>query len=223
MISQKNSAQNVDVRKIADHYGYRRDHWYVRTKLNTDPLYDAVYDALDNQTAPLLDIGGGMGVQAFYLKERNYAGDIHGTDYDKTKIEVANHIAAEHYPSTTFSHSDARDGIPAHSGNVTILDILQFFTPAEQAKLLSAAAQCVAPGCRLIIRSGLRDSSWRFRVTHFADIIAKLSFWMKAAPVCYPTKKTINDTLTKEGLSGSFQPMWGRTPFNNYLIVFERT
>lgn len=220
--SQINSAGNVDVKKIAAHFGYRRDYWYVKTKLKTDPLYDAVFGALENRDAPLLDIGCGMGVLAFYLKERAYGGTISGTDYDGEKIETAKRIAAASYPSTSFAHGDAREGVPDFSGNVTILDILQFFTPEEQALLLRAAAARVAPSCRLILRSGLRDKGWRYRVTHAADIVAKLSFWMKAAPVNYPTRESIGNVLEGEGMKGSFVPLWGRTPFNNYLIVFEK-
>ena len=222
MKTQVSSADNVDVLKIARHYGKKYNYWYVRSKLKTDPLYDAVHDALENEKAPLLDIGCGMGLLAFYLRERGYEGDIFGTDYDKGKIDEATRISAKNYPKTTFEHSDAREGVPEFSGNVTILDILQFFTPDEQAKLLREAAARVAPGCRLVLRSGLRENGWRFRVTHAADIVAKLSFWMKAAPVNYPTRESIGGVLEGEGLKGSFQPLWGKTPFNNYLIVFER-
>jgi hypothetical protein len=68
----------------------------------------------------------------------------------------------------------------------------------------------------------LCENTWRHRVTILGDWLAKLSFWMKAAPVCYPTREQFERVLSANGLRVSIQPLWGRTPFNNYLIVAER-
>jgi hypothetical protein len=112
--------------------------------------------------------------------------------------------------------------MPAFSGQVVILDILQFFTREQQVALLRLAAARVAPGGKLVIRSGLRDMSWRYRLTVAGDWLAKLTFWMKSGPVCYPQRETFENTLTAEALSVRMEPLWGRTPFNNWLIVAER-
>jgi hypothetical protein len=45
---------------------------------------------------------------------------------------------------------------------------------------------------------------------------------MKSAPVTYPRPEMLNTTLESCGLRGSIRPLWGRTPFNNWLAVFER-
>lgn len=37
--------------------------------------------------------------------------------------------------ASEFRHHDAREGLRAHSGNVSILDILQFFNPEQQSRL----------------------------------------------------------------------------------------
>ena len=67
----------------------------------------------------------------------------------------------------------------------------------------------------MIIRSGLCENTWRHRVTIFGDWLAKLTFWMKAAPVCYPTREQFERVLSANGLRVRIQPLWGRTPFNN--------
>ena len=84
------------------------------------------------------------------------------------------------------------------------------------------AASRVAPGGKLIIRSGLRDSSWRYRITVVGDWLAKLTFWMKAAPVCYPDRELFESVLGSAGLKVRVEPLWGGTPFNNHLIAAER-
>jgi SAM-dependent methyltransferase len=170
----------------------------------------------------LLDLGCGLGISAFYLRGKGLDVPIHGLDYDGRKIDAARR-AAERSGLTriTFDRHDARSGLPEHRGNVSILDILQFFTPAEQEKLLREAADRVAQGGVLVIRSGLRDDSLRFRITVAGDLLAKATFWMKAAPTHYPTAEDFHRILSPFG-QVKITPLWGKTPFNNHLIVLRR-
>ena len=83
------------------------------------------------------------------------------------------------------------------------------------------AASRVAPGGKLVIRSGLRDDSRRFKVTVFCDYLAKITFWMKAAPTHYPSAEEFERILSPFG-KVKISPLWGGTPFNNHLIVMEK-
>ncbi|MGK0184417.1 MAG: 2-polyprenyl-3-methyl-5-hydroxy-6-metoxy-1,4-benzoquinol methylase [Verrucomicrobiales bacterium] len=210
------------LQKISDHYSSRFHSGYVKSKLRTDPLYPAVWAELTGSNIPLLDLGCGLGLLAFYLRHRGFTPPILGIDYDQKKILTAQEIATTHYPDTQFQHGDAREGIPDFHGSVTILDILQFFKADEQEQLLRNAARSVTIGGQLIIRSGLKDDSWRFRITHAGDLLARATLWMKAAPTCYPTQESICRVLESEGLQGNVTPLWGKTPFNNYLIAYRR-
>ena len=87
---------------------------------------------------------------------------------------------------------------------------------------MAAAAASLPPGGKLVIRSALRDRSLRFKITHAGDLFARASLWMRAAPTEYPTAESVGNTLESAGLAGSFLPLWGKTPFNNYLAVFRR-
>lgn len=217
--------ETPDLFRIARLYGLRWHFYYSLIKLRTDPLYPAVRRALAEAPAelPLLDLGCGLGLLAFYLRESGFAAPIIGADYDPRKINHARKIALTHaYSDVDFRLADAREGVPEFSGNVTILDILQFFREDEQARLLEAAARSVAPGGHLVIRSTLRDESWRFRANHAGDLFARLTFWMKAAPIHYPTGAFLDATLTGCGLVGTIAPLWGRTPFANYLAHYRR-
>lgn len=208
--------------KIAGLFQRKWHHHYVRSKLRTDPLYSAVYQQLRESGLPLLDLGCGLGLLAFYLREMGLSMPIHGLDYDSNKIELANQaIPDSGHHNLSFAFHDARNGLPQHSGNVTILDILQFFTPAQQNALLQQAAACIPLGGQLVIRSGIRDSSWRFRITVIGDLIAKGTFWMKAAPTHYPSEEDFLKNLSPFG-TVDITPLWGSTPFNNHLIILRR-
>jgi 2-polyprenyl-3-methyl-5-hydroxy-6-metoxy-1,4-benzoquinol methylase len=208
-------------RKLAKPFPSLWDRSYVSSKVKTDPLYGAVFEELRASAMPLLDLGCGVGLLAFYLRERGLDFPVHGLDYDVPKVTAARKVTAIlGHRDLSFDTHDARTGLPEHRGNVSILDILQFFTPSEQETLLGLAAQRVAPGGKLVIRSGLRDESWRFRVTVAGDLLAKLSFWMKAAPTHYPAAEDFERILAPHG-KVRIEPLWGGTPFNNHLIVLE--
>ncbi len=208
--------------KIARLYPSRWDQGYVASKLRTDPLYTALVSELKDSPMPLLDLGCGLGLLAFFLREAGIQVPITGLDYDVRKIDSANKaMLAGNCHNVSFHHHDARTGLPDHSGNVTILDILQFFTKSEQAELLKLAVQRVAPGGKLVIRSGLQDSSLRFKITVAGDLVAKATFWMKAAPTHYPTASDFENILGSFG-DVTIKPLWGKTPFNNHLIVLSR-
>ncbi|MEX1117057.1 MAG: class I SAM-dependent methyltransferase [Akkermansiaceae bacterium] len=208
--------------KIAALFPGRWNRNYVASKLRTDPLYTALEAELRGSNMPLLDLGCGLGLLAFFLRAKGIDAPIHGLDYDPRKIDSARRAAiTSNSEGLSFAHHDARSGLPEHSGNVSILDILQFFTPAELRDLLELAASRVAPGGKLVIRSGLRDASWRFKITVLGDWLAKATFWMKAAPTHYPTVNDLKDILTPFG-EVRISPLWGGTPFNNHLIVLRR-
>lgn len=208
-------------RKLAKPFPSIWERSYVSSKVKTDPLYGAVFEEFQDSGLPLLDLGCGMGVLAFYLREKGLKFPIHGLDYDPRKIDAARRVTGLlAHRGLSFDTHDARSGLPEHVGNVSVLDILQFFTPPEQETLLNLAADRVLPGGKLVIRSALRDASWRFKVTVAGDILAKASFWMKAAPTHYPTAEDFERILSPHG-KVRIEPLWGGTPFNNHLIVLE--
>ena len=207
---------------IAALFDSRWNRHYAAAKLCSDPLYGALADALRGSDLPLLDLGCGIGLSAFHLRKRGMHFPVHGLDYDSRKIDAAR-MAAERggFSGLTFYRHDLREGLPEHRGNVSILDILQFFTPDAIETLLRQAADRVSPGGILVIRSGLRDDSARFRITVAGDLLAKATFWMKAAPTHYPTAGDFHDILSPFG-EVAVSPLWGKTPFNNHLIVMRR-
>ncbi len=222
-MSMNHVASAAALQAIAALCQRRWDRHYTQAKLRSDPVYSAVAREVAGSELPVLDIGCGIGLLGHYLRACGRRLPVTGFDYDPRKIDSAQEMAAAAgHGGMTFASGDARTGLPEFQGNVVILDILQFFTQAEQDALLAAAAARVAPGGRLIIRSCLRDESWRFKTTVAGDYFAKATRWMMHAPTHYPDAAQFRRVMEAAGLEVRLQPMWGGTPFNNYLIVGTR-
>lgn len=216
-MNRSSSATVIARAFLPRHYHY----WYARTKLATDPLYGGVRSALAGCAGPVLDLGCGIGLLAHAVPGLGTRIGYRGVDNDADKIASAQ--AAAQRAGLTRAHFavvDLASAFPAgHRGSVTILDMLQFLTPQARTALLTQAVACLAADGRLVIRSGLADGNWRSRLTRGADWLARGLGWMNAAPRTYPTRAGLAAELAALGLVSDIRPLWGRTPFNNWLVV----
>lgn len=204
-------------------YGNRWHYHYSRNKLRSDPLYPGVAEALRGSTAPLLDLGCGIGLLAHALHAEGVVLPYRGVDNDAGKIALAQAAARrEALDDVEFAVVDLGTVLPVHQGSVAILDVLQYLPDAAQQRLLDAAIAMLAPGARLVIRSGLEDGSTRMWITRSFDRIANLLGWMNTAPRRYPRAADLRARLERAGLNGEFTPLRGKLPFNNWLIVATR-
>ncbi|MFP5247268.1 MAG: class I SAM-dependent methyltransferase [Thermoanaerobaculia bacterium] len=191
---------------------------YARWKVRIDPVYAAALEHLRGHHEPVLDVGCGVGLLAFYLREHGYDGPLLGIDYDPKKIAVAQQVA-KHYRDIEFRLFDAREPMPA-GHNVVLLDTLQYVDTASQNIILANAARAVPQGGVAILRQGIADGSWRHRFTAFVDQAGRAIRWHKGESLIYPTREQL--TRAFAGFEMHALPMWGRTPYNNYLFVFRR-
>lgn len=205
-------------------FGNRYDYFYTLSKLRTDPLYPGVLEALRGTTAPVLDLGCGLGLLLHALRKDGQAMPWHGVDIDADKIRRGRAIAARTglAEGARFDVVDLAQGWPAHSGSVAILDVLQYLDADGQRALVADAAAMLVPGAKLVIRSGLGDDSGRGRTTRITDRLAHLAGWMQEVPKRYPTRTELESQLTSAGLAVDFRPLYGNTPFNNWLVVAQR-
>lgn len=201
-------------------YGNRMHYFYARAKLGSDPLYPGIVAALRGNEAPLLDLGCGIGLLAHALRDAGLALPYRGVDSDARKIGRARSAAANaDLRDVRFDRVDLAQGIPGHQGNVAILDVLQFVSPQAQDAILDAAVAMLAPGARLLIRTGLDDGSMRARTTRRIDAISRALRWMNAGPQRYPEAEALRARFAAAGLAWEFTPLYGRTPFNNWRVV----
>ena len=210
-------------------FGSRWDYFYSRSKLASDPLYPGVCEALRDSTAPLLDIGCGLGLLAHALRADGIGLHYRGIDNDAGKIERARAAARRQGLSDVgFERIDlAAPGFSldalGHCGSVAILDVLQFIPPDAQDRTVDAAIGMLAPGARLVIRTGLAGHDARARITRAVDWLSRVLRWMNTGPKAYPERAALASLLADRGLRSTFTPRWGGTPFNNWLLVAEHS
>lgn len=217
------------VRAIAQAYrpdhalGNYWDYFYTRSKLGSDPLYPGVCAALHGTTAPLLDLGCGLGLLAHALRAQGLGLAYRGVDNDSGKIARARRAAARaSLHGADFDTLDLARAYPEHRGSVALLDVLQFIAPDAQARALDAAIAMLVPGAKLVIRTGLADGSRRARVTRAVDVFSRVLGWMNAGPSRYPEAGALRERFAAAGLHCKLTPLYGNTPFNNWLVVATR-
>jgi SAM-dependent methyltransferase len=199
--------------RIAARYPTRFLRTYVRLKVRHDPVYDAVFERIGKTDDPLLDVGCGMGVLAAYLRARGFNAPIRGIDHDERKIAIARSIV----PEVAFGVADARTAID-DAGTVVLLDLLHYFRAEDQERILVSAARHAKT---VIVRDAIRDGSWRYRLTYAQEAFSRAVRWLRAERLHFPDHDDVVRPFSK--FDGEVVPLYGRTPFNNYLFVFRRT
>lgn len=209
------------VARIAARYVHPSHRFYVRGKLRSDPLFATVAPLLLESPRALLDIGCGLGLLGQYLRERGHRAAYRGLDLDAKKIEQARDAAVRGGFDLHFDIASA-DAMPAFRGDVALFDVLHYLPTDVQRRVLIEAASRIDDGGLLLIRNVLRDSSWRFRVTVAEEKLARLLGWMRTPVGHFPVQEDIEGPLRAMGFLVRTEPLWGRTPFNSYLITARR-
>ena len=219
----------ADARRIAEAFlpsfplGNRYDYYYVRANLGSDPLYPGVLAALRDSSEPLLDLGCGLGLLAHALRFDGQTLAYRGVDNDAAKIARARRVADKcGFAQTRFDVVDLANTTPEHRGSVAILDVLQYLDAEGQRALIAKMAAMLTPGATLVIRSAIDDTTGRARTSRVTDRLANWIGWMQFRPRSYPTLDGLRAALVAAGLQAEFTPLYGNTPFNNWLIVAKR-
>lgn len=205
-------------------WGNRWDYYYTLSKLRSDPLYPGVLAALRGTHTPVLDMGCGLGLLAHALRHDGQAQPYYGVDNDAAKIRRGDVVAGRSgLAAVRFERMDLATTLPHHRGSVAILDVLQYLPASAQQALLQAAADMVDDGSRLVMRMSLADQTRRGRISRLGDRAANLIGWMQFRPRHYPDADQLRAQLEQAGLKVNLAPLYGRTPFNNWLLVAERS
>jgi SAM-dependent methyltransferase len=195
---------------------------YVRGKLRRDWVYQTAYDLLRSSAGPILDVGCGVGLLGFYLRERGCRQPVLGLDVDARKVCIGAEIAAEHYHGMELRVHDVGKAIPDFSGNVALFDVLHYLPPARQTELLVQLADCVPPGGLLIIRDCPPDAGPRYWITLLAEKFAQAISWNLDSPMHFPSRASIDNVFGVAEFAREIRPLWGASPFNNHIFIFRR-
>jgi SAM-dependent methyltransferase len=193
---------------------------YVGSKLRRDPIYAAAYELFHGSNEPILDIGCGLGLLAFYLRERGCRQPILGLDVDLRKTRKGSRIASR-YRDVDLRCQDIQGSIPAFSGNIALFDVLHYLPLTGQTALLSHLAECGAPGGLLVIRECLRDDSPRFWMTWVAEKFGQAISWNLNTSLHFPSRERIVEAFGENEFKRESRPLSGSLPFNNQLFIFR--
>ena len=209
--------------RVAAQFQERWLRRYVRGKLRHDRIYPTAYELLRSSGNPILDIGCGVGLLAFYLRERACRQAVLGLDVDARKIRYGTKIAAARYDAIELRFHDVQGAMPVFSGNIMLFDVLHYLPHAAQTTLLSHLADCVAPGGVLIIRDCPRERRPRFWMTVLMEKMAQAVSWNLNTPLHFPSRASIDDVFSAHEFQRESRPLWGTSPFNNHIFIFRRT
>jgi len=202
-----------------------RQRWlrsYVSGKLRHDQVYPTAYELFRGSPEPILDVGCGVGLLAFYLRERGWSQPVIGLDVDTRKIRQGKMIVESRYRNIDLRVHDVLGPLPDFSGNVALFDVLHYLPLAQQSTLLTHLAKCVAPGGLLVIRDCPRDPGPRFWMTLLAEKFAQTISWNLDTPLHFPPRALIHEAFSEEEFERESRPLWGMSPFNNHIFIFRR-
>ena len=207
--------------RVAGQFPQRWLRSYVRSKLRRDPIYPTAYDLFHVSDEPILDIGCGIGLLPFYLRERGFRPPVLGLDVDLRKTRQASRIASR-YRDIDLRCQDIQGSIPAFSGNIALFDVLHYLPLTQQTALLSHLAERVAPGGLLVIRDCPRDNRPRFWMTWVAEKFGQAISWNLNTSIHFPSRERIAEAFNENEFERETRPLWGTLPFNNQLFIFRR-
>lgn len=210
-------------RHIASRFSRRGDRIYIHGKLASDPVYAATAHAIAGRRLPLLDIGCGLGLLGHYLHACKALDGYLGLDHDARKIAMGREAAEKAGLGDAIALRQA-DAATAQSerGHVAMLDVLHYLPRERQSELLAFAVDHLADDGVLILRNVIRDGTWRYHATVWEEKFIHAVGWIPGGAQYFPTEADIRRVLEPRGIDVEFRPLFGRTPYNSYLMTASR-
>lgn len=159
-------------RRIRNRYKYLGPYieQYVAWKLRLDPLCRRIHELVP-RGGVVLDLGQGCGLLSNLLAARSTRRSFIGFDYDEEKTAAARRAAIA--PERMVSEvRDILDGEFPAADTVLLIDVLHYWPPAEQEKILLKAHQCLRKGGRLLLRESCLDGSAKSRAVRLAELFS---------------------------------------------------
>ena len=193
---------------------------YVGHKLRSDPVFPTAFELLRTSRHPLIDLGCGVGLLAFYLRERNYPNSIRRHRLRRAQDHPGQICREQALPEPFFTEQDLGD-LFTGCGDIVISDLLHYLSPNDQVRLLENVGTQLALGGRLIIRDCPNDGNARFWLTHLAERFAQSTTWNVRTPLHFPPRDRIMAAFNPAEFSRMIEPLWGKTLFNNHLFILS--
>ncbi len=161
--------------------------WYMRFKVKSDGKYD-FWDRIVPREATITDVGCGYGQMDFMLGLLSPKRRIHAIDYDRDKIEVAQHCFSCK-DNVKFEYGDMRTVEFGRSDIFLFSDSLHYISWEDQKKVLLRAAENLNEGGVIIIRDGDASDQQKHRIiTKIEFLSTKITKFNKTSQqLCFAT------------------------------------
>jgi 1-acyl-sn-glycerol-3-phosphate acyltransferase len=206
-------------RKVERLYRYQGKYieQFVHWKLKGDPLFTGLH-AVVPKAGSVLDLGCGYGLATNWLSYGSPDRTFLGVDYDENRIRVARRTA----PASTrirFEAADILDWSYPCSETILLLDVLHYWTVANQQLILTKARQALAPGGRLVLRDAARrESAGHRHVERWERFACWSGHTKRGEGLHFQTIEEMTEALRRAGFRGwEIRPEGGRG--SNVLLV----
>jgi 1-acyl-sn-glycerol-3-phosphate acyltransferase len=145
--------------KVKERFGYLGP-WvenYIYWKMRLDPIYPDVCQKLPER-GRIIDLGCGYGIMGHWAAITGPGREIIGVDADDKKIETALETV-RYQPGLQFIRTGILDFQAEPAGAVLLLDVLHYWSYAQQAELARKARSLVTGDGILFFRDACMDSA----------------------------------------------------------------
>jgi 1-acyl-sn-glycerol-3-phosphate acyltransferase len=158
--------------RLSKNYIYKGPvlEWYMRIKVTLEDNY-RLFESLLPKQGVITDIGCGYGFLPYMLMFTGEERRIIGADYDKEKIELANHCFSKN-ERITFITADATNMVLPQSDAFVLSDILHYLPSLEQERLLIRCMQHLNPGGVILLRDADKTLEKRHLGTRYTEFFS---------------------------------------------------
>jgi SAM-dependent methyltransferase len=209
---------------------------FARGKLRFDPVFAAILSGgLLPDRGTLVDLGCGQGVLLSLLTaaaDAYRAGqwpsdwpapplnlELRGVERRADRVRAAQRALGER---ACIEQRDLRDAVLPSCSAVIILDVLLYFAPTEQLRVLERVVRALEPGGVLLLREADAGAGLRFEVTRWSERLLEAARGRFRDGLCYRQAGEWSALLETLGFAVSSAPMSAGTPFANWLFVARR-
>jgi 1-acyl-sn-glycerol-3-phosphate acyltransferase len=190
-------------RKVERLYRYQGKfiEQFVHWKMKQDPVFASLNEVVPRR-GYILDLGCGYGLATHWLAYATEGRVLYGVDYDEDKIRVAQRTAPGH-PRVTFELRDILDWDYPPCDAILLLDVLHYWTPEKQQRILDKARRALRPGGRLVLRDGARsDSDAHARVHRWETFATRLGHNKTVEGLHFRSLEELETALSQAGFAG---------------------
>lgn len=144
--------------------------WYCRIKTSLENNYQ-LFESLMPKTGKIIDVGCGYGFLSYMLMYKGRKREILGVDYDDEKIAVADGCI-DKTDKLRFDVGDVTTYNFPNADGIIISDVLHYFNPEQQLKVIENCITKLNKGGVLVIRDADKDKETRQKGTWYTEFMS---------------------------------------------------